>query len=165
MELWDAYTKNFELAGFDLVRGEKIPQNYYHLVCEAVIQHIDGEYLLMKRSYEKEFYPGKWEIGAGGSALKGEDKLSAIKREIYEETGILDGELKEIYNIVWDKHQSIYFGYLLITSCDKDSIKLQEGETIDYKWISKEALIDFYDSEECSPTLKERLVEFIDTIR
>ncbi len=65
MELWDVYNADRTLAGTDLVRGENIPQNYYHLVCEAIIYHTDGEYLLMQRSFEKEIYPAKWEIGAG----------------------------------------------------------------------------------------------------
>ena len=96
MELWDAYKADGTLAGLDLVRGEKIPLNWFHLVCEAVIQHTDGDFLLMQRSFDKEIYPGKWEIGAGGSALKGENKLEAVLREIKEETGIDTGEIKEI---------------------------------------------------------------------
>lgn len=59
MELWDAYNADGTLAGFDLIRGEKIPAGCFHMVCEAVIQHVDGDYLLMQRSYEKDIYPGK----------------------------------------------------------------------------------------------------------
>ena len=75
MEIWDAYNADGTLAEFDIVRGEEVPKGYYHLVCEAVIQHEDGDYLLMQRSFEKEIYPGKWEIGAGGSALKAKIKF------------------------------------------------------------------------------------------
>ena len=163
MELWDAYNLDGTLAGFDIIRGEKIPFNYFHMVCEAVIQHIDGDYLLMQRSYNKEIYPGKWEIGAGGSALKGENNIEAVWREIKEETGIDTGELKEIYTLIHQKHQAIYYGYLLKTACKKDAIQLQENETIDYKWISQNELFDFYNNE-CSLTLKERLKDYIDSI-
>ncbi len=164
MELWDAYNLDGTLAGFDLVRGEKIPMGYFHMVCEAVIQHVDGEYLLLQRSYNKEIYPGKWEIGAGGSALKGERSIEAVLREIKEETGIDTGELVEIYNIIHQKHQAIYYGFLLKTSCEKEAIQLQENETIAYKWISQNELFCFYDNE-CSPTLKERLKVYMDSIR
>ena len=166
MELWDAYKADGTLAGFDLIRGERIPSNYFHLVCEAVSQHVDGEYLLMQRSFDKEIYPGMWEIGAGGSALKGENKIEAVLREIKEETGIDSGNLKEIYHIVHEGNQSIYVGYLLITSCNKDSIQLQEKETINYKWISKEKLIEFYDGNQFSTTSqKERLKDYVNSIR
>ena len=165
MELWDAYGAEGKMAGFDIVRGEKVPEGYYHLVCEAVIRHEDGDYLLMQRSFEKEIYPGKWEIGAGGSALKGEDKFQAVKREVREETGIDTGKLEEIYGLVNEQRRSIYAGFLLTTSFDKKNIRLQEGETIDYKWISKEELIAHFDSEECLPSAQERLQEFMDSIR
>ena len=165
MELWDAYDAEGKLAGFDIVRGEKVPEGYYHLVCEAVICHEDGDYLLMQRSFEKEIYPGKWEIGAGGSALKGEDKFQAVKREVREETGIDTGELEEIYGFVHEKHHAIYAGYLLTTPIDKNAVRLQKGETIDYKWISKEELLEHYDSEACLPSTRERLSAFMDSIR
>ncbi len=55
MEIWDAYNEDGTLAGFDLVRKEHIQNGYYHLVCEAVIQHTDGEYLLMRRSFQKRY--------------------------------------------------------------------------------------------------------------
>ena len=101
MELWDAYKADGTLAGFDLIRGERITSNYFHLVCEAVIQHVDGEYLLMQRSFDKEIYPGMWEIGAGGSALKGENKIEAVLREIKEETSITSKErLKDYVNSI-----------------------------------------------------------------
>ena len=164
MELWDAYNSDGTLAGFDLIRGEKIPLDYFHMVCEAVIQHIDGDYLLMQRSYNKEIYPGKWEIGAGGSALKGESNREAVLREIKEDTGIATGELQEIYNIIHQEHQAIYYGYLLKTACAKDSIQLQENETIAYKWISQNELLEFYNNQ-CSPTLKVRLKDYITSIR
>lgn len=165
MELWDAYKADGTLAGFGLVRGEKIPTGYFHVVCEAVIQHADGDYLLMQRSFEKEIYPGAWEIGAGGSALKGEDKLEAVFREVKEETGIDSGKFEEIYRLVHEKQQSIYYGYLLKTDYPKDAVKLQEGETIDYKWLTKEEFIEFFDTNQATPTLTERLRNWVDIIR
>ena len=52
MELWDAYNSSFEkIEGMTLVREEqdKIPAGVYHLVCEVLVKHVDGTYLLMKR--------------------------------------------------------------------------------------------------------------------
>ena len=88
MEIWDGYLKDGSLAGVDLIRGEKIPSGLYHLVSEVLVRHIDGDYLLMQRDYCKHNYGGYYEASAGGSALKGEDKLTCAKRELQEETGI-----------------------------------------------------------------------------
>lgn len=48
MELWDAYNKDFEkVNGTTLIRGETIPNGLYHLVCDVLVKHTDGTFLLM----------------------------------------------------------------------------------------------------------------------
>ena len=84
MELWDAYTEKEERTGQLLVRGEPIPQGVLHLVCEALVRHTDGSYLVMQRSYEKSTFPGCWEATAGGAAQAGEDPQMCIRREVRE---------------------------------------------------------------------------------
>ena len=64
--------------------------------------------------------------------------------------------LKEIGKIVHDAHHSLYVEYLCVTDCDKSSIVLQEGETIEYKWLSEEDFIAFVNSDEIIRTQRER---------
>ena len=88
MELWDAYDKNFiRIEGVTLKRGEKIGNDVFHLVCDIIVRHTDGDYLIMQRDARKH-YGGMWEATAGGSALKGESPLQCAARELFEETGI-----------------------------------------------------------------------------
>ena len=149
-ELWDAYDNNFNrMNGIDLVRGETIPNGVYHLVCEIIVKHIDGTYLLMQRDFRKHL-GGKWEVTAGGSALKGENPLVGAIRELKEETGLEAKDIKEIQKIVQDIDHSLYVEYLCVTDCEKDSIILQEGETIDYKWIEREVLLGMGENEMAS---------------
>lgn len=89
MEFWDGYFRDGTRANIDLIRGDVLPDGLYHLVCEVLVQHKDGDYLLMKRDLSKRNYGGYYEATAGGSALKGEDKMACIKRELLEETGIV----------------------------------------------------------------------------
>ena len=58
-----------------------------------------------------------------------------------EETGIESVDLKEIRRIVHEGHQSLFVEYLCIVNCKKNSIILQEGETINYKWVAKDELL------------------------
>ncbi len=54
MELWDAYDKDFKkIQGVTLIRGEEIPEGFFHLVCDIIVRHIDGSYLIMKRDKSK----------------------------------------------------------------------------------------------------------------
>jgi len=157
MELWDAYNSKFEkIEGLTLVRGEeaRIPEGVYHLVCHILVKHTDGTYLLMQRDFRKP-YPGMWEATAGGSALKGETPLESAFRELQEETGIKASELTEIGRVVRDQTRSCYVEYLCVTDCDKDSVVLQEGETIAFKWAMAEDLISMPPEELLSVRMRE----------
>ena len=88
MELWDAYDKEGNLVNVDLSRDRPVPDGLYHMVCSVIVRHADGDYLLMLRDPSKPSYPGVYEPGAGGAALKGESPAQCIRRELFEETGI-----------------------------------------------------------------------------
>lgn len=159
MELWDAYNPDETLAGIDLIRGEAIPENLRHAVAEVFVIHQDGSVLLMQRDWNKPNYPGFWESGAGGSVLKGESFLDGAKRELLEETGLTAEEFKQIYKVV--TADTIYKGYVCRVDVPKDSVILQEGETIDYKWVDKDEFLEIYHSESFVTCMKERMNEFV----
>ena len=159
MEIWDAYLPNGTLAGCDLVRGQPIPEGLRHLVSEILVRHIDGEYLLMQRDPRKPNYGGYFEATAGGSALKGEDAYFCAKRELREETGIDAGTLTNIGHFV--SHNTIYGIFLCVTDCDKNSVKLQEGETVFYKWISEAEFIDFVNSDAMIDVQYQRYLPYL----
>lgn len=141
VEMWDAYDRQFnKIETATLVRGKPVPDGMYHLVCEIIVKHNDGTYLLMQRDFEKHL-GGMWELTAGGSALKGETPIECAVRELREETGIVSCNLQELKRIIHDGHHSLYVEYLCITDWDKNAVILQDGETVDYKWVDKTALL------------------------
>lgn len=147
MELWDAYDRNFHhISNVTLIRGEAIPDGLFHLVCEIIVRHTDGDYLLMQRDRRKHF-GGMWEATAGGSALQGEAPIDCAIRELYEETGIVAKKLTEVGRVIDEKKHSLYVEFLCVTDFPKDSIILQNGETSDYKWVSKDELVAMTRSE------------------
>ncbi len=154
MELWDGYNRDGTLSGRDLVRGEPIPPGLYHLVCDILVRHRDGGYLLMLRDPRKPNYGGWCEATAGGSALKGEAGLTCARRELWEETGIASGSFRKIGCYI--SHNTIYYQYLCIMDCEKSSVRFQEGETVGCKWVSKTEFIDFVNSEAMIDVQKER---------
>ena len=138
MEKWDAYTRDGKLTDTVLIRGEIIPEGLYHIVCEVLVRHKDGSYLLMKRARNKEAYPSFFEATAGGSALQGEDEYACVKRELFEETGIACNTFKEVASHIVDRGNVFFHCFVCETDCDKDSIVLQNGETEEYKWLTEE---------------------------
>ena len=161
MEQWDAYDESFNLIEvITLTRGERIDNGLYHLVCDIIVQHADGEYLIMQRDARKH-YGGMWEATAGGSALKGESPLQCAVRELYEETGIRSDTLTEVGRVVDDEYHSAYVEYLCITDCDKSSVVLQEGETSDYRWVDRNTLLNMKNNE----LVTERMQLFVDELK
>ena len=161
MELWDAYDRNLEkIEGMTLIRGEKIPEGVYHLVCDVIVRHTDGEYLLMQRDSRKH-YGGMWEATAGGSALQGESPLDCAIRELREETGIRAEQLEEVGRVRAAGRNAIYCEFLCVTDCRKDSIILQEGETSAYKWVTQDELLSMKRDE----LVTERMQNFVDGLK
>lgn len=163
MEKWDAYDSNFKkIDGKILIRGEEkdIPDGVYHLVCEILVKHTDGSYLLMKRDYRKH-YGGMWEATAGGSALIGETPLQCAIRELKEETGIETSALTKVGTEFNDKTHSLYVEFLCVTNWEKTNKQMQDGETIDYKWVNREDLIAMSKNE----LVTERMQKYIDELK
>ncbi len=158
MELWDAYDADLnKIDGVTLVRGEPIPKGMRHLVCDVIVRHADGEYLLMQRDKRKHF-GGMWEATAGGSALVGESPLECAHRELLEETGIDAPELTQLGIVTTDDR--IYIEFLCVTDCDKRAVTPQEGETSAYRWVSRYELVSMKKSE----LVTERMQKFIDEL-
>jgi 8-oxo-dGTP pyrophosphatase MutT (NUDIX family) len=112
----------------------------------------------MRRDPDKPIYGGYYEATAGGSALKGEDKITCAMRELTEETGIKAVSLEEIGHCV--SHDTIYFNFLCITDFDKASVRTQEGETTSYKWVSEHEFIRFVNSRDMIPTQKNHYMDY-----
>lgn len=159
MELWDAYDEHFDkIKDVTLIRGEPIPRGCFHLVCDIIVKHADGNYLLMQRDRRKSF-GGMWEATAGGSALQNETPLDCAVRELREETGIDSKDLIEVGRVT--AKDAVYVEFLCVTNCDKDSIILQPGETIAFKWVSRNELVAMKKSE----LVTERMQKFMSELQ
>lgn len=107
-EFWDACGRDGRPLGFDLVRGEEIPDGAYHGVVDVYTFTRQGEILLTQRHTAKP-WPLQWEI-TGGSILKGETPEQGARRELLEETGIRAGEgaLWPVYTMILPEYPVIF---------------------------------------------------------
>ena len=159
MELWDLYNERRALTGRDHIRGEAIPDGYYHLVVHVWIRNRRGEYLISQRSADRPEYPLKWEC-VGGSALKGEDSLSAALRETREEVGLSlprnDGTLicsfvGRVINGV--KFSDIVDVWLFEYNGSVDLRAATTKEVSQTRWMTKAAIKERFDRGELVHTL------------
>lgn len=161
MERWDAYDAEFhKLEGKTLVRGEPIPEGLFHLVCDVIVRHTDGSYLLMQRDPRKP-WGGMWEATAAGSALAGETPPECAARELREETGILAETLTEVGVVVSVETRSIYVEFLCVTDWDKEAVTLQEGETVAFQWVGRNELLGMKKDK----LVTERMQQFLEELK
>lgn len=92
-------------------------------------------------TYPRKHLGGMWEGTAGGSALQGETPTECARRELLEETGILPDTLTPLGHETNLCHQTHYFEFLCHTDRNKDQVKLQSGETVAYRWVTKDELL------------------------
>ncbi len=145
MEKWDAYDRNFnKLENVVLIRDEPVPEGMYHIVVQVTVRHADGTWLLMRRDPRKPA-GGMWEATAAGSALQGETPEQAAARELREETGVIAEKLEPIRE-VWLTN-AVICAFFCETDCPKDSVTLQETETVAYRWVTTEELLAMGDDE------------------
>ena len=120
----------------------------------------DGKFLLTKRSANKTFSL-LWETTAG-SAIAGDDSLSAALREVREETGlilkpengrrILTQKTRHTFADVWLFEQEFSL----------TDIVLQDGETCDAKLATKDEILQMDKDETLVPYMY--LQELMNTI-
>ena len=130
----DVYDENRVKTGRVHRRGTPWEPGDYGLVVCVWVYDGFGKLLLTRRAKEKSF-AGTWE-NSGGAARAGEDSLTAIQRELREETGITAlPEEFELLDTERDKN-TFYDFYCLKRSVPLKNIVLQPGETDGVMWAS-----------------------------
>lgn len=154
MEKFDARDIHGNLLGFEMIRGEKAKEGHYHVVVEVYTINRKGYVLTTKRHPEKPF-GHQWEI-TGGSVLMGEAIRPGALRELREETGLIatDDDLIEFYRHV--SGDSLYHSYIVVLDVDAEDVVLQEGETVDFEFLSLDAFEERLESEAFVSTIRER---------
>ena len=85
-EIWDLYDARGEKTGETMIRGQEIPRGRYHIGVHIWPINAKKEFLIQRRAPTVQWKPGLWAV-TGGSALAGEEPLTAALRELCEELG------------------------------------------------------------------------------
>lgn len=134
MEKRDLYDKNKNLTGETIFKEDPIPENKYIIVVLAFIQNSEGNFLIQKRSKQKDGQYGS----TGGHPKSGETSLQGMITEIYEEIGleVNENELELIYAGRQDTKRVFFDIYYLKKDFDINKLKLQKEEVEFVEWLS-----------------------------
>lgn len=125
---------------------------YLHEVAITAIIIKDGKYLITRRSPNKKRFPGKWTVPGG--KMETNDYLAlpkdtefywynvlerTLKREVKEEVGLEVSNVEYLTSLATVHDDG---APSLVISCIADhvsgEVKLQEGETDAFEWVSTE---------------------------
>lgn len=153
MELFDVLDENGNKKGYTHPRCQPMRHGDYHLVVEVMVKNKENKLLLMYRDPKKP-NGDSWEI-SGGAAQAGEDSLTAIQRELSEETGIFLP--KESFRFLSRTKRGFRFFDLYSAECDVpiEKITFQENETTDARYVTKEEFKALCDENKICRPIKE----------
>ena len=153
-EWWDLLDADRRPTGRTVRRGAVVAgggidlqPDDFHLVVVVVVFGPDGRVLIQQRVADKEFFPGYWDVTAGGSVLAGETSQQGAARELAEEVGIeidLTGVRPALTLSVYGGFDDFYV-VDAPEGLDITALRLQEAEVAAVRWADKAeitALID-----------------------
>ena len=152
-ELWDLYDARRNLTGRTHTRdhrlGDALQPGDYHLVVHVWLLNSRGEFLIDQRSPEKDMFPLMWET-CGGSALAGEDSLTAALREFREEIGIalLPERGKRVLTFRREDERDFLDIWLFRQDVDPADFIPQPGETVQARFATPEEILRMMDAGE-----------------
>ena len=134
-ETWDLYNSRKQLIGKTMQRGEEIPAGLYHLAVHIWPVNSQGELLVQKRSSTVLWKPNLWAV-TGGSAVAGEDSITAARRELREELGY-DASPSQMKEIACLKRSNSFCSvYMIRIDQPANRFSLQKEEVSEVRWCS-----------------------------
>lgn len=148
-EFFDVLNEKGHYTNLQEKRNKCHEKGLWHKAVAIFVINSKEEVLLQKRSPNKKMWPNMWDVTAGGHVLAGEFGFQAVIRELKEELGI---ELNKnditfigsaissnIKGDMTDNHFNEY--YIVKKDINESTLKLQEDEVTEVKWVSKDEII------------------------
>lgn len=154
-ELWELYDGEKRPTGKTMLRGQPVPEGYWHIVVGIWTVTADGRLLLTRRHPDKA-WGLQWE-NTGGSVVAGEDSLHGALRELREETGLV-ADPEHVRLLSSEKTDRFFFdNYLYLCPEREPRLTLQPEEVVEACFVELSEL-DAWKERLCPPAL-ERLKE------
>jgi isopentenyldiphosphate isomerase/intracellular septation protein A len=112
--------------------GSKLLHPVVHL---HVVNH-NKAILVQKRPLSKLIQPGKWDTAVGGHISAGETLEQALKKEAYEEIGLVDFSAKMVKTYKWESDVEAELVYMFVTR-DFKNFKVHSDEVEEARFWTK----------------------------
>lgn len=163
-EYIDVCDYNGNKRGFYVERGRHHHKDWWYLCIHAYIYTPDGMFLIQRRSLEKQYFPGIWDITCG-AADHGESSLEAAIREVREELGLDVSDFEAEFVGISHCYDCVNHVYFFKGEFTLEDLSLQTEEVMDAKLIDKNELMELIrNSEFKDPEYHEMIADHLNTI-
>lgn len=101
-----------------------------HRASYVLVFNAREELFIHKRTTTKDIYPGYWGVAAGGVILAGESDEDSARRELTEELGVDDTELKFLFHHFYEREENKVWG--AVYRCLHEGPFILQAEEVQY---------------------------------
>ncbi len=131
-------------------RREMRAKRLRHRCVFLAVQGSDGRLLVHQRAPDKDLWPSRWDIAAGGVAAVGESWVEAARRELAEELGIEADVLNEIGEGRYDDEDVHLVAASYLVRSD-GPFHFDDGEVVEARFVTRGELADLRRQAEFCP--------------
>lgn len=144
--------------GFYVERGRHHHKDWWYLCIHAYVYTPDGKFLIQRRSLEKRYFPGIWDITCGAADM-GETSLDAAIREVKEELGLDVSGFETHFVGTSHCYDCVNHVYFFKGEFTLDDLTLQKEEVMDARFIDKSELMEFIRNSEFKDPEYHKMIE------
>jgi isopentenyldiphosphate isomerase len=145
-------------------RAEVRARGLRHRAAYILVFNSRGQLFVHLRTASKDVYPGHYDVAVGGVVGAGESYDEAARRELAEELGITQLDLRRVLALRFDDADNHING--MVYSCTWDgAVQLQAEEIVSGEWLDLDAVIERTGQAPFCPDAIEALGRYLDRLQ
>jgi isopentenyldiphosphate isomerase len=108
-----------------------------------------GRLLVHRRAPDKDVWPGRWDVAAGGVVTAGERWDDAARRELAEELGV-EADPVLVGKGVWEGDEAKVVGRVYLVE-HPGPFRFDDGEVVEARFVDRRGLVDLLAVEATCP--------------
>lgn len=134
-----------------------------HRAVYVLVFNRAGQLFIHQRTASKDLYPSFFDVAIGGVVTAGETYDAAAQREVEEEIGVSDAELRRVMPFRFDDETNQVNG--MVYSCSHDGpMTLQAEEIVSGEWLDLDQVLERVSQESFCPDGLEALFRYLDRL-
>ncbi len=139
---------------------EMMDRKLLHRTANVFVFNSKGELFVHRRAEHLRLYPGLWDVKVGGSVRTGESYEEAAKRELYEEAGIADAKVTELFRMKTRRKEN-NVNRAIFKTAHNGKITLDKEEVGEGKFVTMVQAKKMLEEGTLSPAAQDVLKEYL----